>query len=83
MKILILIIILSNIACNGRMEVSDSTHTVRAINPIIEYCERLYPEILYPDLKEQEIFIVDCLRVCSDTNSCTVDINQFNIPQGF
>lgn len=48
-------------------------NTISIVNPIIEFCERLYPEILYPNQYEREIEVTTCMRLCSESGSCTID----------
>lgn len=76
-KLILLFVLLILISgCGGSFDVNvrDSRHVIEVENPIIEYCERLYPEILYPNVIQREMNIVDCLQICQETESCTVDI---------
>lgn len=95
MKLFILFIIiylLINPACgpnSGQYDVNipDTEHTIRIINPIIEYCERLYPEVLYPIEVEREQGITDCMKLCQESGDCQIDLpnadQQINLPVGF
>ena len=84
MKKLLLISILSISGCTSDVNVSDSYHHIVIDNPIIEFCERLYPDTLYPDPFEQDSLIVHCMSLCSDSNSCSVDLDQLNLlEEGF
>jgi hypothetical protein len=48
---------------------------IHIINPIIEFCERLHPEVLYPNELQREALITECMKLCSDSGECTVDID--------
>lgn len=45
---------------------------VRFVNPIIEFCERLHPEILYPNEYIRESMIVQCMASCVESGNCGV-----------
>lgn len=62
----------------AHIEIDSTTNTIHIINPIIEFCERLYPTILYPDALERERGITDCLRLCSEGGECTVDVGAID-----
>lgn len=55
---------------------------VHVVNPVIEFCERLYPEVLYPNEIEREIGITECMKLCSEGSQCSVDIPDFLNEQG-
>ena len=46
-------------------------------NPIIEFCERMYPVALYPNEVIRETNITECMRLCRDGGQCT--FNPANI----
>jgi len=71
----LLIILLLLTGCTGKIDVdvSDSQHTIHVDNPIIEFCERLYPEVLYPDEIERETYIVECMQLCQESGECQIN----------
>jgi len=77
MRYLILILLISGCSVDHEVSdsvqtITDSTHTVVVVNPVIEYCERLYPEILNPDEFSRETLITECMIVCSE-GGCGID----------
>lgn len=61
------------------VNVRDSEHTIHVVNPIIEYCERLYPEVLFPIEVEREQGIVECMKLCQESGDCEVSLpDSFN-----
>lgn len=75
MKYLLVVLLASfTVGCGVGIDVSDSTHTIVVDNPIIAFCERLYPEIIYPDEYERETNIVACLEVCTAADNCTIEV---------
>lgn len=54
------------------VNVSDSEHVIRVENPIIEFCERLHPPVLYPNDIERETLTVACMKLCSESGQCQV-----------
>jgi hypothetical protein len=51
-------------------------NTISIVNPIVEFCERLYPEILYPNEYEREIEVTSCMKLCSESGACAVDVGS-------
>ena len=74
--ILIIFLILIVSACGVDVEVDtkSSEHTIKVVNPIIEFCERLHPEFRYSSYEEREIEIIDCLETCTISDACTINI---------
>jgi len=70
MKQTIIILSFILIGCGGDININDTTHTIHIVNPVIEYCERLYPSMLYPSIFERETLITSCLEVCTGSDSC-------------
>ena len=65
---------------SGHIKIDSTTHTIILENPITEYCERLYPEVLHPDIIERETLITECMILCSESGDCVIDIPT-NLPQ--
>lgn len=76
MRLILILITTFLLGCNTGVNVSDSYHHIVIDNPIIEFCERLYPEVIYKDYIERELLIVECLSVCNSNDTCTVDFNS-------
>jgi len=76
-----ILLFLANASCDTTHTLKGGTDsTVRVINPIIEFCERLYPVTLYPDTTAREPGITDCMQLCQDSGDCAVDVNS--LPPG-
>jgi len=60
------------------VDVRDSTHRhiVEVVNPVTDYCEKLHPQILYPNELERQELITDCMEICTVADNCA------NIPEG-
>lgn len=47
-------------------------------NPIIEFCERMYPTSIYPNEIIRETNITDCMRICQDSHQCVFNPADFS-----
>lgn len=72
MKYLLMLLFL--VGCGMEVDVEDSDHTISVVNPIIEFCERLHPPILYPDEIERQEGIVSCMKICSTSSDCAITV---------
>lgn len=61
----------------AHIEIDSTTNTIHIVNPIIEFCERLFPAVLYPDVVDRETRITECMRLCSESGQCTVEVPDF------
>jgi hypothetical protein len=84
-KHFLFITLISLLGCSNTIDgtahlvVDSSTHTIEISNPIIQWCQTLYPEILYPNEVERQTNIVECMQICSESGQCSVEIPQ--LPQ--
>ena len=80
MKPLLLIALIGLVSCGkSTVEVQSSTHRVEIENPLITFCERLHPSILYPDEFTRESEIMDCLEICSSSGSCSISLPELGV----
>jgi hypothetical protein len=79
MKHLIVILALVLTGCGSDHSISGGAKIdideIRIVNPIIEFCERLHPAVLYPNDVQRETLITDCMRLCQDSGECAVDLD--------
>lgn len=84
--LVLLLVLVATTSCSSQNNIGGEAHliidpldnTIHVINPIIEFCERLYPDVLYPDVVEREENITDCMRLCSESGQCVVDIGSID-----
>ena len=68
-KLLLTTLFLFGCGSEHNVEVDDSEHLVKVVNPVVEFCEKLHPKILFPDEFERQTEIVECLEACTGEDS--------------
>lgn len=81
-QLLLIMLLLVATACGSShtvggsavVDIKSGEYTIRVENPVIEFCERMHPEALYPDEIDRETRIIECMKLCSTSNACNIII---------
>lgn len=58
----------------AQITAEDGKYEVIIVDPLTNYCRSLHPEVLYPDEFERQTLIVQCMKICSTSNACNIEL---------